>query len=187
VVRQSGGGLRLKSAVGTGTTVELYLPRSLAQVMPAAESPRGRVPPVCRRRARVLVVDDNEEVREVIVAYLDTLGCPAIQAASGRTALEFLADNPGAIDLLMADYAMPGMSGIELIQAVRAKCPALPAIIVTGYADTSGFDGEADAILLKKPFRMNELAATVELALARRTSTTRTASTVIPLRAAKRR
>jgi PAS domain S-box-containing protein len=187
VARQSGGGLRLKSAVGTGTTVELYLPRSLAQVMPAAESRKASVTPVCGRRTRVLVVDDNEEVREVIVAYLDALDCPAMQAASGRTALEFLADNPGAIDLLMADYAMPGMSGIELVQAVRAKCPALPAIIVTGYADTRGFDSGADAILLKKPFRMNDLAATVELALSRGTAIARTASTVVPLRAARRR
>ena len=135
----------------------------------------------------MLVVDDHEEVREVIVAYLDALGCPAMQAANGRIALEFLADNPGAVDLLMADYAMPEMSGIELLRAVRAKCPALPAIIVTGYADTTGFDGAADAVLLKKPFRMNELAATMELALSSGACVATTASTVIPLRAAKRR
>ena len=123
----------------------------------------------------------------VIVAYFDALGCSAIPAADGPAALALLTDNPGAVDLLMADYAMPRMSGVELVRAVRARCPALPAIIVTGYADTTGVDNLTDAVLLKKPFRMNELAATMELALSRGVPVASTGSTVVPLRAAKRR
>jgi CheY-like chemotaxis protein len=112
------------------------------------------------------VVDDHEEVREVIAAHLEALGYQAIQAANGRTALAVLGDNCTAFDLLIADYAMPEMSGIDLARAVRALCPNLPAIIVTGYADVAGFDGRFEgAILLHKPFRMTELAATVDRAL----------------------
>jgi CheY-like chemotaxis protein len=89
----------------------------------------------------VLVVDDQEDVREVTVAHLEALGYQVIQAASGRAALDLLGGNCPGIELVMADYAMPGMSGIELAQAVRATCPDLPIVIVTGYVDTTGFEG----------------------------------------------
>ena len=95
-------------------------------------------------------------MREVTVAHLEALGYQVIQAASGRTALDLLGGTWPGIELVMADYAMPGMSGIELARAVRATCPDLPVIIVTGYVDTTGFDGRLEnAVLLKKPYRMN--------------------------------
>src|SRR5204862_517438 len=65
------------------------------------------------RRARVLVVDDNEDVRDVMVAYLEALGYQSLQAASGHDALELLTDAGGSVDVLLADYAMPGMSGAD--------------------------------------------------------------------------
>jgi PAS domain S-box-containing protein len=167
VARQSGGSLALKSVVGGGTTVELYLPRSLEKAVPAAELHEGSGPVALRGRARVLVVDDHDEVREVIVAYLDALGYQAVQACSGQTALDFLGSNCAGFDLLIADYAMPEMSGTELLKAVHRKRPKLPVIIVTGYADTSGFDAGVNAVLLKKPFRMNDLGTTIEVALSR--------------------
>jgi CheY-like chemotaxis protein len=114
----------------------------------------------------VLVVDDNEDVRDVIVAYLDVLGYRALQAASGQDALELLEGGVGTVDLLMADYAMPGMSGTELARAVRGKWPELPVIVITGYADATGFDDQFDqAILLRKPFRINELGTAIEHAV----------------------
>jgi nitrogen-specific signal transduction histidine kinase/ActR/RegA family two-component response regulator len=183
VARQSGGSLRLLSAVGEGATIELYLPRSEREVEPAEDAADRSQPAVAGNKMRVLVVDDHEDVREVIVAYLETLGYDVVQAGSGCTALEFLRGNVNALDLLIADYAMPEMSGVELVRAVRAKSPTLPVIIVTGYADTGGFDDRRlDAVLLKKPFRMNELASTVEAALARSTGP----ANVVPLRAGKR-
>jgi len=185
VARQSGGSLRLKSAVGQGTAIELYLPRSLDEVEPAEEPANRRNPAGVGNKTRVLVVDDHEDVREVIVAYLETLGYDVVQSSSGRTALDFLRGHAAAIDLLIADYAMPEMSGLELVRAVRAKNPTLPVVIVTGYAETADFDDrQLDAELLKKPFRMNELAATVESALAR--STTAGSANVVPLRPTKR-
>jgi CheY-like chemotaxis protein len=165
VARQSGGGLRIRSALGQGTTVEVYLPRSFA-LGEATEARDSEAPCAFGSGASVLVVDDQEDVREVTVAHLEALGYQVIQAASGRTALDLLGGNCAGIELVVADYAMPGMSGIELARAARAKYADLPVIIVTGYADTTGFDGRLEnAALLKKPYRMKELGATVEQVL----------------------
>jgi CheY-like chemotaxis protein len=182
MTRQSGGSLRLQSSVGQGTTIELYLPRSLEAVEPAEKAADRSKPAVLANKTRVLVVDDHEDVREVIVAYLETLGYDVVQASSGRTALDFLLGNAKGVDLLIADYAMPEMSGLELVRAVRAKNPTLPVVMVTGYAETGDVDDRhLDAVLLKKPFRMNELASTIETALARKA-----AANVVPLRVGKR-
>ena len=166
LAQQSGGGLRIASTLGKGTSVVVYLPRSLAQPHKSPEWHETSGHEGLSRRARVLVVDDNEDVREVIVAYLEALGYQALQAAGGRDALELLAGNAGDVELLMADYAMPGMSGTELARAAHAKWPELPVIVITGYADTTGFDDQFDeAILLRKPFRINELGAAIERAV----------------------
>jgi CheY-like chemotaxis protein len=171
--QQSGGGLRIRSAVGEGTTVEVYLPRSLAEVEPAAERRDGTRPSTTHRRATVLVVEDQEDVREVAVAQLEALGYRAVQAASGDVALDILNSSTG-IDLLMVDYAMPAMSGIEVATAARAKCPGLPVLIVTGYIDTARMDGKIPhARLMRKPYRMLELADALEdLLRAERPATT---------------
>jgi PAS domain S-box-containing protein len=168
--KQSGGDLRIKSAPGRGTTVELFLPRATVVATPAAATGVAAVAPGRGDRATVLVVDDQEDVRDVMLAYLETLGHPTVQASSGRLAVDLL--NSGAapaIDLLLVDYAMPGLSGIEVARSARASNPDLPIIIVTGYADTKFFDDWIDgAQLLRKPCRLHELAAAIEAALARR-------------------
>ncbi|HEX3537407.1 MAG TPA: PAS domain S-box protein [Stellaceae bacterium] len=185
LARQSGGTIRIKSALGEGTTVEVYLPRSRETIEHAAEPIEAAASMTAPRRARILLVDDHEEVREVIAAHLDALGYQTVQAANGRTALEILGDNCAAFDLLIADYAMPEMSGIELTRAVRARCPDLPAVVVTGYVDLSGFDGATEStILLQKPFRMSQLGAAVERAL-REAAQGRVAPKVVRLRTAR--
>ncbi|HJU17145.1 MAG TPA: PAS domain S-box protein [Stellaceae bacterium] len=186
VAQQSGGGMRIRSAVGRGTTVEVYLPRSFARAEAATEWRDGKQSQAPGSRATVLVVEDQEDVREVIAAQLEVLGYQTVQASSGRAALDLLGGNCAGVDALIADYAMPGMSGIELAEAVRVTCPDLPVIIATGYADTTGF-GERieDAVLLKKPYRMNELGAAVEYALRHQNRHGRP-SRVDPLRPAER-
>ena len=190
LARQSGGSLRIDSALGKGTTVELHLPRSLLAATLTDERQQSGGMAGGQRQARILVVDDHEEVREVIAAHLEALGYQPLRAATGRTALAILGGNCTAFDLLIADYAMPEMSGVQLARAVRELCPDLPTIIVTGYADVSGLDGASDStILLHKPFRMSELGATVERAL-REAAERGAAAKVIPLnpaRAAQRR
>ena len=104
------------------------------------------------------------------VQRLEPLGHPTIQAASGRRAVELLTGNAApAIDLLLVDYAMPGLSGIEVARSARARHPDLPIIIVSGFVDTTFFDDWIEgAQLLRKPYRLHELAAVIEAALARR-------------------
>jgi PAS domain S-box-containing protein len=178
--KQSGGDIRIRSAPGRGTTVELFLPRATAAETPARATSRAARGPKRSDRATVLVVDDQDDVRDVMLAYLETLGHPTIQASSGRLAVELL--NGGAapaIDLLLVDYAMPGLSGIEVARAARANNPDLPIIIVTGYADTKFFDEWIDgAQLLRKPCRLHDLATAIEAALAQRKNPS---ATVLPM------
>jgi CheY-like chemotaxis protein len=182
LAQQSGGGLRIASTLGKGTSVAVYLPRSLARPRKSTEASEATGHESLSRRARVLVVDDNDDVREVILAYLETLGYRTLQAASGHEAVELLAGDGADVDLLMADYAMPGMSGTELARAARAKWPELPVIVITGYADTTGFDDQFDeAILLRKPFRINELGAAIDRAV-RRNNAPVVSQKIVPLR-----
>lgn len=165
-VAQQSGGMRIRSAVGRGTTVEVYLPRSFARAEAATEWQDGKQCQAPGSRAAVFVVEDQEDVREVIAAHLDALGHQVVQSASGQAALELLDGHRAGVDVLLTDYAMPGMSGVELAEAVRAMHPDLPIIITTGYADTTGFkDRIENAVLLRKPYRMSELEAAVEHAL----------------------
>ena len=161
-VRGFGGELRIKSTLDVGTTVELYLPRSPVE----AKAPRGEEQPSprsCAGRKRVLVVDDHDDVREVIASHLGALGYRVYEAPDGPTALEFLSGDAFGADLLIADFAMPVMSGMELAQVIRRKRPKLPVIIVTGGVDP--LQPMDNAIVLRKPFRMDELAASVERSL----------------------
>ena len=165
IARQSGGDIVIDSAVGQGTTVEVYLPRCAAGIVPRPAAVRFATTAAEPRSATILVVDDEADVREVAVAHLQELGYQVIQAAHGGAALRLIGDHPG-IDLLIADYAMAEMNGIELAQAVRERCPDLPIVIMTGYSDVSAIDPQLlDMPMLKKPYRIAELAATVERTL----------------------
>jgi CheY-like chemotaxis protein len=162
VARQSGGTVRIRSAVGQGTMVELYLPRASDRPV-AAE--RGAAEVIAGSRATVIVLDDEPEVREVAVAHLETLGYRAIEAPTGGAALALL-ESSEPVDLLIVDYAMPGQSGIEIMREARRRRPGLPMLLLTGYADTVVLDRELDAaFVLRKPYRMHELASRVEAVL----------------------
>ena len=153
----------IKSAVGKGTTIEVYVPRSRAPSEAATEWRDSKHRSVANGRgARVLVVDDQKDVREVAVAQIEAIVSQGLEAASADTALDLLY-NCDSVNLMMVDYAMPGKSGIELASATRAKYPDLPLLIVTGYADTTHIDGQIPrARLMKKPYRLAELADAVE-------------------------
>jgi PAS domain S-box-containing protein len=180
MAQQSGGGLRIKSTLGRGTTVEVYLPRSRAPGETAERQSWERWPSLAAR-GTVLVVDDEDDVREVAVAQLEALGFRVAHAANGKAALELL--GKGGIDLLMADYAMPGMSGLELARAARKRQPGLPVLLMSGYVETARIDHQVEgARLVKKPYRLAELVDAIE-ALLRRRPVAAGRRTVIPLRA----
>jgi len=170
VATQSGGGLRLDSSLGRGTTVSVYLPRA-RRVSATPRELENRSAPV-GFRASILVVDDDADVREVAVAGLENLGYRMLAAENGPAALNVLA-GAERVDLLLVDMAMPGMSGVELIRRARECRPGLRAMLVTGYADVAAFSPAEEDLVLQKPYRLERLAAGVAEALRRKMPKTR--------------
>jgi PAS domain S-box-containing protein len=165
--KQSGGGVSILSSPGYGTTVKVYLPRvGAAEVLPAGPVASVVRPHTDGPRRTVLLVDDDHDVREVTAALLDSFGYAVVQAESADQALTKLDTD---IDLLLTDFAMPGTNGAELAHLVRRRHPRLPIVFITGYAELGGLDDEAHMIV-QKPYRNDELARTLEQALAERTA-----------------
>ena len=154
---QSGGAMRIASRIGHGTTVELWLPT-------AEESAAEPVGPLAARNTtglccRVLVVDDDPLISAATVAMLEDLGHLVTEAPSGVRALEALSDGL-AVDLVITDQAMPGMTGAELSRRIHQDWPELPIILATGYADLP--HGEDPGLpRLSKPYQQDELAAMI--------------------------
>lgn len=165
IAQQSGGTAKIRSEVGAGTTVEIWLPfAECGEVVGTA--PRGDIGiGLEQKRARILVVEDDSRVRQFIVECLEILGYQVVQAdhaQAGLDKLEFVRP-----DLLITDFLMPGMTGAELIDQARRKIPGLPAIVATGYADMRAIDEVIDTdMVLRKPFQLNDLAYKVQYALA---------------------
>jgi PAS domain S-box-containing protein len=154
---QSGGGLRLESAPGRGTSMTLYLPRDASTA--TAEEGAAAVAPSLGSGS-VLVVEDDEHVRVVSVEMLMSLGYRVHTARNAREALDVLG-GAAAIDLLFTDLVMPGgLSGTDLAHEARRMQPGLPVLLTTGYAGAqAGADGEFPVIA--KPFKLAELSRTV--------------------------
>jgi signal transduction histidine kinase len=163
--KQSGGGVSIDTRPGHGTTVSLYLPR--CEVLARSEAvpaPPEKAPAQQRERPVILVVDDDDAVREVTARSLHDLGYETVETSSGQAMLDYL-DRGGRVDLVLLDYAMPGMNGVDAARAARARRADIAILLVTGFLDTSvlGETGEDGAIL--KPYRVDELARKVEAAL----------------------
>jgi PAS domain S-box-containing protein len=162
--KQSGGGVRIRTKLGEGTTIEVYLPRAASaakrEVDPRA-GPRARV---SRTSRTVLVMDDDSAVREITAAMLDDLGYAVLEAGSGSAALDVLRTDQ-RVDILLADYAMPGMNGADAARAAVELRPGLPVLYITGYADLKALRDVGEDRIIQKPFRDDELSKKVEAAL----------------------
>jgi CheY-like chemotaxis protein len=168
--KQSGGGVRIESRVGEGTAVHIYLPRAEGRrTQPGAAIVR-REAARAAHGATILLVDDDNAVREVTRAMLHDLGYRVLESGSGGAALDILAREPN-VALAMVDFAMPGMNGAELARQVQAKRPTLPILFVTGFADRTALAHVDEAHIIRKPLSEEELANKVRLALADPTST----------------
>jgi signal transduction histidine kinase/ActR/RegA family two-component response regulator len=158
---QSHGGAAIESAPGLGTTVVLYLPQAPAE----HEGDRAaRAPaPVVAPGLRVLLVEDEPGVRRVAETFLAGWGCRVTPCASAEEALERLAADPEAFDLLLSDVVLGrGMRGSELAPRARALQPRLAVLLMSGYAEGLRAGGDAAAApLLSKPFTRDELARAI--------------------------
>jgi CheY-like chemotaxis protein len=146
-----------------GTAVHVYLPRAEGAT-PAAEQSAPEIRPAAPRGARILLVDDDNAVREVTAAMLSDLGYLVTEADSGNAALGLL-DKGAGVDLMIIDFAMPGMSGAELARYVRNRRPELPLLFVTGFAERKGLAELHDGHVVSKPFVSDELVDKVQRAL----------------------
>ncbi|MGQ4272942.1 PAS domain S-box protein [Terrihabitans sp. B22-R8] len=158
--KQSGGGVRIASREGRGTIVQVFLPRANAAPTEIPQ-PRSEGTPPRDEAHCILVVDDDDLVREVTSSKLQALGYNVVEAANGPSALVALEENP-LIELLVLDFAMPGMNGAEVARAAEKRRPGIPMMFVTGYADLSALEEVSGVPILHKPFRDEELAQQVE-------------------------
>jgi signal transduction histidine kinase/CheY-like chemotaxis protein len=162
MVRQSGGTVTIESAPGQGTHVTVCLPRAASDET-GDDEPDNAAPETAHRagssRDLILVVDDDAAVRQVTADMMHDLGCSVAQAASGEQALALIGSMEVTPDLILLDYAMPGLNGLQVARKLRLRGVTAPIALITGYAelaDTDLVDAQL-AGLLHKPFTIRDL------------------------------
>ncbi len=166
-VQQSGGFLTIDSTPGMGTLVRLYFPRQNTSASQHVETKMAPTPH--GRGETVLVVEDDDDVRDIAVAFLEDLGYSTLVAHNAPEGLSVL-QNAHA-DLVLTDMVMPGgMSGIELAERLATRSPPVPVILTSGYARSGSVAGAQrhGVPILWKPYQQDDLARTVRETLDRR-------------------
>jgi signal transduction histidine kinase/CheY-like chemotaxis protein len=166
IVQQHDGWIEVESEMGRGTTFVIFLPKTSS----AVEPPRPIHVPArsAHGSETILVVEDEQDVRMLVCESLASSGYRVLEAASGPEALAVWQALGGAIDLVVTDMTMPdGMTGIDLVRALRRKAPGLKAIYMSGYfADVSSAELDVDdSSYLAKPFTLAELGRAVRHAM----------------------
>lgn len=158
---QSRGTVRIRSQVGQGTSIELYLPRSHG-VPPKKRHliDLNMVRPKKDNHGRILLVEDDDEVAALVSEMLAQLGYEVTRAASGAAALGALADGR-AVDLIFSDIMMPGgMNGVELAHEIKRRRSDIPVLLTSGYSEAAVHEAEQAGIrILPKPYHIDELGA----------------------------
>lgn len=161
---QSGGTFLITSTPGAGTTVVLWLRQAVVEEASAGSeahvAPLALVP-----RARILLVDDDDLVRETLAAQLEDQGFATLVAASGLQALALI-ETGEPVDAMVSDFSMPGMNGVVTIEKVRALRPLLPCFLLTGYmGERAALSAENTFTLVRKPVSGEALAAQIKAGL----------------------
>jgi CheY-like chemotaxis protein len=170
VARQSGGTARIDSTPGEGTTIKLYFRR--AEGVVEEERPIAATGESSARAASILVVDDDPDVRDFIVSSLDDFGYRVREAGDGEAGLAAFAEERP--DLVILDYAMPGLSGGEVAAQLLKLVRGQPILFVSGYSESEAIKRAAPhALMLPKPFRPAALDAAVREALGQGATTGR--------------
>jgi PAS domain S-box-containing protein len=165
IIRQSEGYLEVYSEVGIGTTFKVYLP---AVVQPATEKSASPAGEASNGNETVLLVEDEEGVREIAALALTTHGYRVLEAGHGKDALQVAEAHQGEIDLLVTDVVMPELSGRQLAEELRVRRPGLKVLFLSGYTDDAIVRHgilQAEVAFLHKPFRPAALAKKVRAVL----------------------
>jgi CheY-like chemotaxis protein len=160
IVVQCGGAIRVESELGRGSTFIVYLPREEA----SARAEDGAVdPPVTTSVKTVLLVEDEQAVRELVRVILERAGHRVVEAATPETAIAQF-DSIESVDLLLTDVVMPEMSGFDLFHTLAARRPSLRVLFISGYTDYAMFEptiADKGAAFLEKPFSAEALIGKV--------------------------
>jgi PAS domain S-box-containing protein len=164
VARQSGGIARIQSCPGAGTSVSVLFPRVGAAAADMSRASGATVSTLSRLRGTILLVDDDGDVRAFIANVLEDLGHRTLQAEDGAAGLALLAAE--AVDLMIVDFAMPGLNGADVARAALRLKPEQKLLFVTGFADAAAIEDAAPGTpVLRKPFAAHHLVSAVEESL----------------------
>lgn len=159
IAKLTGGTVSITTKLGQGTTIAVYLPRTTAKPV-LRSSNAADESPLPTHEATVLVVDDDQDVRELAVSCLESLGYRVVAVDGGHAAIDTIASGT-PVDLVLIDIAMPEINGVETTRAILARRPDLPLVYMTGYVGPTKLDPTEQRVL-KKPFTIAEFAGKIE-------------------------
>lgn len=168
--KQSGGDIEVVSAIGKGSIFTIYLPQTPTP-SGTTNLAAGNLHTVANGKGyRVLVVEDNKEVGRFSTELLTDLGYKIRWVANAREALDVLAKDEFAHDLVFSDVIMPGMNGVELAAVIRETYPGLPVVLTSGYSDVLAENAHRGFDLIQKPYSVETLSRILRKAIAERKS-----------------
>jgi CheY-like chemotaxis protein len=164
VVKQTGGWITTRSELGAGTTVDIYFPEAQKQntVVESSSKTRTSHPSAASGTETILLVEDQEGIRELVAEFLEKKGYTVLVAADGRQALQMAEEHKHSIHLLLTDVVMPNLGGRELAQRLAPARPQMKVLFISGYPDHSTWSSELiddfdSAAVLQKPFLLDTL------------------------------
>ncbi len=156
IVQEAGGFIEVESVLGEGSTFHLYLPLAREQIAPTAESPKISS---LRGTGQILVVDDVELLRDFARNFLEMAGFTVLTAKNGEEAIRILENSSKPVDIILSDYNMPNMNGIDLVRRVSKSWPKIKFILASGYLDekTQADVRKQNATPILKPYTVDDL------------------------------